>query len=128
MKTQTYHGSCACGKVRFEVVLDLSQGTFKCNCTVCTKARLWAAPVKKDAFKLLSGENDLSVWGEKILHHFCKHCGIKVFGKQADGDSMAVMLGVLDGLDPETWAAAPVTYFDGRNDDFSKPPEFTAHL
>ncbi|HTL46949.1 MAG TPA: GFA family protein [Verrucomicrobiae bacterium] len=129
MAMKTYHGSCACGKVRYEAAFDLSEGTFKCNCSICTKARLWGKSVKTDSFKLLSGKEDLSVWGDNILHHFCRHCGIKVFGKpKAGGDMMVVMLGTLDDLDPKEWAAAPVRYFDGRNDNFKTEPEFKAHL
>lgn len=129
MSLKTYHGSCSCGKVRYEVKMDLSAGTFKCNCTVCTKSRLWGAAVKKDAFRLTSGENDLAVWGEKIHHLFCRHCGVKMFGRQAaGGDTVVIPLGVLDDLEPEEWAGAPVKYIDGRREKWSEAPVFTAHL
>jgi len=129
MSEKTYHGSCACGKIRFEVCLDLGTGTFKCNCTVCLKSRLWGATVKSGAFKLLSGEGDLTVWGDRIHHHFCKHCGIKVYGRPAlGGEIMVVMMGTLDDFDPAEWGKVPVKYIDGRNDNWSGSPQFTAHL
>lgn len=128
----TYHGSCACGKARFEVTLDLAAGTFKCNCTTCTKARFWGAAVQPDAFKLLAGEADLTTYSSGVDHRFCKHCGIKLFGRgdipEAGGEFVAINLGALDDLSPEEWVRAPVRYMDGRQDDWAREPEFTAHM
>ena len=39
------HGGCHCGALRFEVELDLSAGTAKCNCTYCAKSRFWLVQV-----------------------------------------------------------------------------------
>jgi hypothetical protein len=130
MAARTHHGSCACGKVRFQVELDLAQGTFKCNCTICTKARFWGAAVERSAFVLLTGQDDLTSYRRRVEHLFCKHCGVKVCGRgeQADRPFTAINLAALDDLDPQELARAPVRYMDGRHDDWSRVPEHTAHL
>src|SRR5688572_23748367 len=52
---QTYHGSCHCKAITYEVAIDISQGTGKCNCTYCWKMRNWSAQVQPGDFRLLTG-------------------------------------------------------------------------
>lgn len=135
MSTKTYHGSCHCGRVCFEVELDLSQGTGRCNCTFCYKARWWSAMVKPAAFTLLSGEEALTDYQgqNKAGHHFfCKHCGVRPFGKghvpEIGGDYVGVNLAALDDVSPEELMQGPLRYFNGRDNDWFHPPAFTRHL
>lgn len=128
MALQIYHGSCDCGKVRFEVGLDLEAGTFKCNCRLCFKKRFWGIVAQPETFRLLSGEGDLTVYGMSRRHHFCKHCGVKVFGRGLDGVRVVVNVAALDDVDPRTLVQAPIRYVDGLHDNFKSAPDYTAHL
>lgn len=131
---QTYTGGCHCGAVRYEADLDLSQGTLKCNCSVCTKARAWLAFTPGDQFRLLQGADvltDYQFGGHRIHHLFCKHCGVKSFARAQGPDGkpgVAVMLSCLDNIPDQELVALPVMYVDGRHDNFTAPPKETRHL
>ena len=131
---KTYKGSCHCGKVRFEADIDLSAGTVKCNCSICAKQRAWLAAVSPSDVRLLAGEAELADYqfGPRRIHHrFCRSCGVRPFG-HADGQNggafYAIAIATLDGVDPAQLANAPVTYVDGRHDNFAAPPAETRHL
>jgi len=131
---KTYHGSCHCGAVRYEADIDLAQGTFRCNCTICKKTRSWLAGVAAADFRLLAGEDALRDYqfGRRRLHHpFCGTCGVRSFsrGTGPKGEPMvAVRLNCLDGVDPAELIAAPVRYFNMAHDDMKSPPAETRHL
>jgi hypothetical protein len=130
---QTYTGGCHCGAVRYEADIDFSQGTLKCNCSICQKARAWLVAVGGNDFRLLRGADALSEYqfGPKRIHHlFCKHCGIKSFGRAEtpNGPFVAVFVSCLDNVPDAELASLPVTYVDGRNDKFQAAPDETRHL
>lgn len=130
---KTYTGSCHCGAVRFQAAVDLSAGTFKCNCSMCTKTRLWGAEVHTGTFRLLTGESELTDYQPFRVHHlFCRRCGVRPFAWGEDPESgrtfHVVRVYCLDDVDAEELVNAPVTYFDGRHDDYENPPAETRHL
>lgn len=130
---KTYTGSCHCGVLKFEADLDLTQSTFRCNCSICKRTRFWAAVTKEDGFRIISGENELTKYtfnSYKNHHYFCKHCGVRAFGVGNDtprGKMYGVNVGCLDQLTDKELSELPITYVDGLHDKFA-PPEYFSHL
>jgi hypothetical protein len=131
----TYRGGCHCGAVRFECEIDPAEDTSRCNCSMCAKGRFWKAIARKDAFRLLQGEDALSDYrfgSGTIRHAFCRRCGIKPFGQgnmeALGGIFYAVNVACLDGAAPEEMASGPIVYQDGKNNAWDKAPSETRHL
>ena len=140
MTLKTYSGSCHCGLVRFEADVDLAEGTIKCNCSSCVKARSWLVVARSDRFRLTSGIESQANYqwtppgrtGPTVQYHFCKICGIRTPGRgelEAMGGAFyAVQVPLLNDVDSDELAAAPIRFVDGRHDDFDRPPADTRFL
>ena len=131
---KTHRGSCHCGSVTFEADMDLTQTTYRCNCSICRRTRFWAAVVKPADFRLLSGEADLIQYlfnTRKNQHYFCRHCGVRPFGVGYEtpiGKMYGVNVGCLEEVSEEELSCVPITYIDGHNDNWQNAPEFFDHL
>jgi len=127
--TTKYTGGCHCGAVRFTVEADLSKGVGRCNCSICHKLGTTGTIVKPAAFTLMQGEASLSAyeWGARISRRFfCKHCGVFCYGKghlqELGGDYVSVNVNCLDDVDT---SELPVSYWDGRHDNWDVGPRAT---
>ncbi|MEQ1502308.1 MAG: GFA family protein [Myxococcota bacterium] len=132
--TRTYTGSCHCKAVTFEVDVDLAAGSGRCNCTWCTKSRNWSVRVAPGAFRLLTGADQLSDYslGPHAHHRFCRRCGIHPFADgtlaEVGGDYVTVQLGCLDDAPVEALVETPITFYDGRADNWWTRPAEVRHL
>jgi hypothetical protein len=134
MSLKMHTGSCHCGAVRFEAEVDLAQGTVKCNCTSCTKARSWLVFTPADRFRLVAGAESQANYqwvppgrsASTVEFHFCKVCGIRTPAlgevEALGGTVYAIQVSLLDDVDPEELAAAPLQFLDGRHDRFDRQP------
>jgi hypothetical protein len=133
---KTYQGGCHCGRVRYQVDVDLQAGTGRCNCSICAKKRFWGAQVKPADFRLLTAPQDVGDYqftaGSLVHHRFCKHCGIHAFGdgniEQVGGAYVSVNVACLDDVPPAELAALPVRYFDGLHNNWWNEPEVKSYL
>lgn len=69
-----YRGSCLCGSVRYEVLLD--------GRPEASMRSVWEQTVRPAHFKLLSGQDTLSghqFAGDQTHHFFCERCGLRSF-------------------------------------------------
>ena len=112
-----HHGGCHCGKVKYEVEMNLEKA-LSCNCSICMKRGSLLDFVPESNFKLLSGESDLTDYqfNKKLIHHlFCKTCGISSFatGATPDGTKLvAINLRCLEGFEP---SQVKIQEHDGRS-------------
>lgn len=66
----------------------------------------------------------------KTYHGNC-HCGARSFGigyLPGFGKMVGVSMNCLDDASPEELIGAPITYVDGRHDNWHSPPAETRHL
>ena len=105
MSARTYTGGCQCGKIRYEVLLDLGE-VISCNCSRCGRLGSLLAFAPAANFKLISGEGAMTEFqfNKHVIHHlFCSTCGIQSFarGIQRGAEMVAINARCLEGIEPE---------------------------
>lgn len=117
METKTHKGGCHCGAVRFEVTNNFTEA-ITCNCSMCSKSGTILTFVPANQFKLESGEKDLNNYhfNKKVIDHlFCRHCGIKAFGRGQGQDGQKMIAINIRCLDDFNELKITPTEFDGRS-------------
>lgn len=93
-------GSCHCQRVRYEV--DAIDDMWHCHCQTCRKThsaqRNTAALVKRDAFRLIAGAENLSHYESMPgkLRHFCTTCGTHIYAEFPGRPVVVLRAGSLD--------------------------------
>jgi hypothetical protein len=102
---KTYRGACHCQKVQFEIQSTLDPSK-RCNCSLCRRRGAVMTRVPEDHFRLLSGEESLSLYQfntRVAKHYFCKVCGIYTFHRPRVAPELwGVNVGCLEGVDPHS--------------------------
>ena len=117
MPENYYRGSCQCGAVHYEVVVDTDHAIV-CNCSRCKPMGFVLAFAPREQFRLLAGADQLSEYRfntKRIAHLFCRTCGVESFayGEMPNGEQIvAVNVNCLDGIDPRK---LKVSEMDGRS-------------
>lgn len=110
-----YKGSCHCKAVRFEVEASDELEVEDCNCSICSKTGFLHLIVPKSKFRLMSGEDKLTIYTFNTgvaKHTFYSICGVKPFYiPRSNPDGVDVNLRCFD----EMPASIKVSKFDGRN-------------
>ncbi len=114
---ETKKGGCHCGKVRYEVEIDLTAPAIECNCSYCEKQGLILSFVPGEKLTITEGKEYLTEYHfntGKIAHQFCKFCGVQCFGQapMPTGPGAAVNVRTLDGVDLAVLTRTP---YDGRS-------------
>ena len=99
----TYRGNCHCGAIRFEIRSDFPELT-TCDCSMCRRRGVQMVKVHEAAFRLLSGEDSLSLYQfhtRTAKHYFCKVCGVYPFHrKRVTPDYYGINTACLENFDP----------------------------
>src|SRR5512134_3664359 len=97
--SDTKHGSCLCGAVRFTIEGDLGHSD-ACHCTQCRKASghyFASANVPRSALTV-TGEEHIRWYqsSAKVRRGFCGRCGSPLFWDPLERDWTGIALGAFD--------------------------------
>jgi hypothetical protein len=116
--SQTHSGGCQCGKVRYEVQMDIGE-VIACNCSRCGRLGTLLAFAPASQFTLLSGDTDLTDFEfnkHLIQHKFCSTCGVQSFAigthPKTGARMAAINVRCVDGVDVDSLQVRKV---DGRS-------------
>ncbi len=103
--TDSFTGSCHCGKLSYTVSGPLPSEAMACNCSMCQRKGSLHHFTTPDTFTFHGSDDDIASYTfnkHAIEHQFCKACGCSPFahGTGPDGKKMVeVNLRCVDGID-----------------------------
>ena len=103
-------GSCHCGTVRFEVDSEIEEFR-RCNCSICRRKGAVMVTAKKEDFRIVTGEDNLSLyqWNTNTArHYFCKTCGIYTHHWRRSAPQYGYNLGCVEGINIEDYTDIPM--------------------
>jgi len=111
----TYHGSCHCGRVSFELDAQLDY-VMECSCSLCRRVgALWHG-ASDASLRITAGEAEPTLYQFNTMtarHYACRHCGVHPFSRpRLDPSRWAVNVRCIDGVD---LSSLPLMRFDGAN-------------
>ncbi len=102
---RVYAGSCHCGKIKFEVEMDLDHVRV-CDCSLCRKRGALNHRVEDSALRLLTPLAELTLyqWHTRTAKdYFCPTCGILPFRRPRTAPEVwTVNVRCLEGVDLDT--------------------------
>ena len=109
-----YQGGCHCGRVRFEI--DVEIGTIiDCNCSICAKKGFLHLIVDPSQVRMLSPADAVSLYQfntRTAKHYFCPVCGISAYYiPRSHPDKIDVNVRCLEGVALDSLTIVP---FNGR--------------
>jgi len=114
---KTYKGSCHCGRVGFEVEMDLDH-VRDCNCSLCRKRGALNHRVADSQLRITTPLEAMTLyqWHTRTARdYFCPVCGVLPFRRPRDSSGCwAVNVRCLDGVDLDR---IPVRAVDGKSLD-----------
>ena len=114
---QTYHGSCHCGQIEFEVDMDLDHVRV-CDCSLCRKRGALNHRVEDSALRMLTPIDRVTLYQWHTCtakDYFCPTCGILPFRRPRTAPDMwTVNVRCLDEVDLN---AIPIRYVYGSELD-----------
>jgi hypothetical protein len=128
MPNKLFHGSCHCGKIKYQVNYDLSKGSTKCNCTFCFKNSFWwGSQSCLEDLKITQGQEFIAEYTNKREEGysvFCKNCGTTIFRKTEKSDwsveGYSINIHSLDDITIDELNSISVVYINGKDNSYSK--------
>ena len=109
-----YQGGCHCGRVRFEIDVEIDT-VIDCNCSICAKKGFLHLIVDPSQVRMLSPADAVSLYQfntKTAKHYFCPVCGISAYYiPRSHPDKIDVNVRCLEGVELESLTIVP---FNGR--------------